>query len=108
MLKATELATLVRYEFAARDAKLGTKVTGKAGFIAYLAARGYLEAMTAGTLASALASPTRLDGLDLSGARLLLAARGSSFDDVGFALPQDLSPIAAASLARECSRSVAA
>ena len=88
-LKATDLALLVRYEFTARAAKVGTKVTGKAGFIAYL------EALPAGTLAAALASPTRLAGLDLSAAKLLLTARSGGFGDVGITLPQGLSPIAA-------------
>ena len=90
-LKAAELAVLVRYEFAARDAKVGTKVTGKAGFVAYL------DALSPGTLASAIASPPRLAGLDLSAARLLLATRGGGFGDVGIALPQGLHPIHAPS-----------
>ena len=81
----------MRYEFAARDAKVGTKVTGKAGFVAYL------DALSPGTLASALASPPRLAGLDLSAARLLLATRGGGFGDVGIALPQGLHPIPAPS-----------
>ena len=88
-LKAAELATLVKYEFAARDAKLGSKVTGKAGCIAYL------ESLSPGTLASALESPPRLDGRDLSAARQLLAARGGGFGDVGIALPSGLEPILA-------------
>lgn len=88
-LKAVDLALLVRYEFAVRDAKVGTKVTGKAGFVAYL------DALPTGTLASALTSPPRLAGLDLSEARLLLAARGNGFGDVGIALPQGLVPMLA-------------
>ena len=71
-LKAAELAVLVRYEFSARNAKVGTKVTGKAGFVAYL------NALSPGTLASALASPPRLAGLDLSAAQLRCSRRAAA------------------------------
>jgi hypothetical protein len=62
-LKAPETATLVRYEYAARDAKGASKVSSKAACVSYL------DSLPAGALSSALENPPLLAGINVSAAR---------------------------------------
>ena len=90
-LNAREVATLVRYEYAARDAKGASKVTSKPACVTYL------DSLTSGALSTALESPLLLQGKDLEPARLLLKAPSSGFGDVGITLPDGLIPLPAPS-----------
>ena len=79
-LKATELALLVRYEFAARGAKGAGKVSGR------VACTEHLNQLGAGAMASALEDPPRLQSCtdeDIADARLLLGGpRDDGWGDV--------------------------
>ena len=88
-LGAKEGAVLVWYDFAARDAKGASKISSK------VACAAYLNGLASGALAAALASPPRLEGKDVSAARLLLAAPATGFGNVGIQLPKGIVPIPA-------------